>query len=53
VVEDISHRSEALEIDRVFGIDFKILPKADNEIVHGSGGGAPGVTPADFEELAS
>jgi len=36
MIENISHRAEALEIDRFFGIFFKIFSKSHHEIVNGS-----------------
>ncbi len=53
MVKNISHRPEAFKIDRIFRIFFKILPKPHNKIIHSPCCHASGVSPADFQQLAS
>ena len=51
MIEDIAYGSEAPEINGLTGIVFKVLAEAHNEVIHGSRGDDPGVTPSDFEKL--
>jgi len=53
MIENISYRAEALEVNRLFGIFFKIFSKSYNKIVNGSGFRAPGVSPTDLQKFSS
>ena len=50
-MEDVANGPEAFKMNRFLGIFFEIFSKANDEVVHGPGGGSPGVPPADFKKL--
>jgi hypothetical protein len=53
MIEDITHGSEAPEINGLMGIVLKVLAQAHDEVIHGPRGDDTGIAPADFEELLS
>ena len=52
MIENIPHRPDALEMDRVPGVLFEIFAEPDDEIVHGAGAGVAVVSPDALQDFA-
>lgn len=50
-MEDIADGPQAFEMQRFFRVLLEVFPEADDEVVHGPGGGSPGVPPSDFQKF--